>query len=40
LISPVREREFIDELKAVNPDIVIDVPPDKKGIWRVWDWDI
>ena len=39
LISPVREKEFIEELKAVNPDIYVRVP-DKKGIWRIWDWDI
>jgi hypothetical protein len=39
LISPVREREFIDALKAVNPDIEVDIQ-DKKGIWRIWDWDI
>ena len=39
LISPVREQEFIEELKAVNPDIDVRVP-DKKEIWRVQDWDI
>ena len=39
LISPVREHEFIEELKAVNPDIYVRVP-DKKGIWRIQDWDI
>lgn len=39
LISPVREQEFIEELKAVNPDIYVRVPI-KKGIWRVHDWDI
>ena len=39
LISPVREKEFIEELKAVNPDIYVRVP-DKKGIWRFWDWDM
>ena len=39
LISPVREQEFIDELKAINPDIQVHVPV-KKGIWRVQDWDI
>jgi hypothetical protein len=39
LISPVREREFIEALKAVNPDIRVDVP-EKKGFWRIWDWDI
>jgi len=39
LISPVREQEFINELKAINPDIQVHVP-DKKGMWRVQDWDI
>lgn len=36
LISPVRETIFIEELKAVNPDIKIEVPI-KKGIWRIQD---
>ena len=39
LISPVREKEFIEELKAVNPDIYVRVPV-KKGMWRIWDWDL
>lgn len=39
LISPVREQEFIKELKSLNPNIVIKVP-EKKGIWRIQDWDI
>ena len=39
LISPVREQEFIETLKAINPDIEVNVS-DKKGIWRIWDWDI
>ena len=39
LISPVREQEFIEELKAVNPHIDIQID-DKKGIWRMQDWDI
>jgi len=39
LISPVRESEFIDALKVINPDIVVKVY-DKRGIWRIWDWDI
>jgi len=38
LISPVREKEFIEELKTVNPDINVKIP-DKKGMWRFWDWD-
>lgn len=39
LISPVREQEFIEDLKVINPDIYINVT-NKKGIWRVQDWDI
>ena len=39
LISPVREKEFLETLKKHNPDIYIRVP-DKKGWWRFWDWDI
>jgi hypothetical protein len=39
LISPVREQEFIQELKSLNPNIVINVP-EKKGLWRIQDWDI
>ena len=39
LISPVREQEFIDSLKAINPNIKVNVPI-KKGIWRIQDWDI
>ena len=39
LISPVREQEFIEELKTINPDIYVNVPV-KKGIWRIQDWDI
>ena len=39
LISPVREQKFIEELMAVNSDIIVHVPV-KKGIWRVQDWDI
>ena len=39
LVSPVREREFIETLKAINPNIRVDVT-DKKGWWRNWDWDI
>ena len=38
MISPVREEEFISELKAINPDIEVKVPI-KKGLWRFWDWD-
>ena len=39
MISPVREKEFVEALKAVNPDIRVRIP-EKKGIWRIWDWDI
>ena len=39
LISPVREQEFLDELKKANPDIYIRVS-NKKGWWRIWDWDV
>jgi hypothetical protein len=39
LISPVREQEFLEALKTVNPSIQITVS-DKKGVWRFWDWDI
>ena len=39
LISPVREQEFIEKLKVVNPDIKVNIT-EKKGIWRIWDWDI
>jgi hypothetical protein len=38
-VSPVREQEFIEELKAINPDIYVNVPV-KKGKWRILDWDI
>jgi len=41
LISPVKEEEFIQELKAINPDIEIDVDvPAKKGLQCIMDWDI
>jgi len=39
LLSPVREQEFAEELKIVNPDIYVKIS-DNKGIWRVQDWDI
>ena len=39
LISPVREKEFIEALKAINPDIDIRIP-EETGKWRLWDWDI
>lgn len=39
LISPDREQQFIEELKAINPDIVFKVPG-KTGMLPIWDWDI
>ena len=39
LISPVKEKEFIEALKAINPDIDICIP-EETGKWRLWDWDI
>ncbi len=39
LISPVREQAFIKALKKVNPNICVHLP-EKKGIWRIQDWDI
>jgi uncharacterized membrane protein YdfJ with MMPL/SSD domain len=39
LISPIREREFIEALKAVNPDIIVQVSV-KNRVWRVQDWDV
>jgi len=39
LISPVREREFLDTLKQLNPDIYIRVT-NKNAAYRFWDWDI
>ena len=38
MMSPVREQEFLETLKAINPDIQINVTY-KKGWWRFWDWD-
>jgi hypothetical protein len=39
LISPVREQEFLDTLKAINPSIQISVT-NKRRFWRLGDWDI
>jgi hypothetical protein len=39
LISPAREQQFIKELKAINPDIIFNVP-EKTGMLPIWDWDI
>jgi len=38
MISPVREQEFLEMLKEINPNIQIKVN-DKNGWWRFWDWD-
>jgi len=39
LVSPVREQEFLETLKILNPNIQINVT-NKDGWWRFWDWDI
>ncbi len=39
LISPNKEKQFIDLLVAQNPNIDINVT-DKKRFYRIWDWDI
>jgi uncharacterized membrane protein len=39
LVSPAREQEFLNTLKEANPDIYIRVS-NRKGWWRIWDWDI
>jgi hypothetical protein len=39
LISPIREAEFIDCLKRINPQIIINVES-KSGMFRFWDWDL
>ena len=39
LISPVREKEFLELLLAANPDIIVCVN-DKKAWYRIWDLDI
>ncbi|MDR1356722.1 MAG: PH domain-containing protein [Tannerellaceae bacterium] len=38
--SPVREQEFIDELKAINPGMYVNVTDKKGWWWRIWDWNI
>jgi len=40
LISPVREKEFIEALKAINPNIYVHIPEKTGKWWRFWDWDI
>lgn len=39
LISPVREKEFLELIKKQNPEVQIDVP-DHQEAWRIWDWDV
>ncbi len=39
LISPVREEEFLEKLKEINPNIEISVIQ-KRNILRFWDWDM
>ncbi|MFI3319732.1 MAG: PH domain-containing protein, partial [Rikenellaceae bacterium] len=39
LISPVRETEFLEKLKEINPYIEIKVEQ-KRNPLRFWDWDI
>ncbi len=39
LLSPVKEREFINELKEINPNIISSIV-DKNNVLRFWDWDI
>jgi len=39
LISPVREKEFIEALKAINPNIDVSIPEETEK-WCLWDWDI
>ena len=39
LISPIREQEFLETLKEINPNIYIRVT-NKKGKLRIWNWDI
>lgn len=38
LISPVREKEFVEALKAIDPEINVHIP-ETTGRWRIWDWD-
>ncbi len=39
LISPIHEKEFIESLLEVNPEIRISIVDKKDGL-RFWDWDI
>ena len=38
LISPVREKEFIEALRTISPKIDVHIP-ETTGKWRIWDWD-
>jgi len=38
-VSPVREKEFVEMLKILNPNIQVNIN-DKEGWWRFWDLDI
>jgi hypothetical protein len=40
LISPVREQEFLELLKSINPNIQINVIDKKGRWWSLWGWDI
>ena len=40
LISPAREQEFLEALKALNLDININVIDKKGWWWKFLDWDI
>lgn len=39
LISPIDEPIFIEELKKINPTIIINIF-ERNGKWRIQDWDI
>lgn len=39
IVSPIREHEFIEALKSINPNIEVRIPDDEKNL-RIWDWDI
>ncbi|MCL2738900.1 MAG: hypothetical protein FWE30_05585, partial [Bacteroidales bacterium] len=39
-VSPVREKEFVEALKAINPNIQVNIPEKTGRWWRIWDWDI
>ncbi|MFI3292200.1 MAG: PH domain-containing protein [Rikenellaceae bacterium] len=43
IISPVREAEFLERLKEINPNIETNVEigvVQRRNILRFWDWDI